>query len=198
MPRLSKIYTRTGDAGTTGLADGQRLAKDHPRIQAFGDIDELNSLLGVIRAVCGATDALEPYFSALQHRLFDIGGELAMPDYQVATAAWVTLLEQWLDRLNAELPNLQEFILPAGTLATAHCHQARAVCRRAERTLWTLAQTETVNPHSLCYLNRLSDLLFVMARTLARREGAQEVTWQPDTDRTPTPKPETVFNEQSD
>ena len=180
MPRLSKIYTRTGDSGTTGLAGGERLAKDHARIQALGDIDELNSLIGVLRAACPAEDPLDPYLSAIQHRLFDLGGELAMPEHSFATAAWVETLEHWLDQLNADLPSLKEFILPAGSPAAAHCHHARAVCRRAERALWHLSHTEQVNEHSLCYVNRLSDLLFVIARVIARRHGGKEVTWQPD------------------
>ncbi len=184
MPRLTKIYTRTGDTGTTGLAGGQRLDKDHPRIQALGDIDELNCLIGVLRAACAAEEPLDPYLSAIQHRLFDIGGELAMPDQTIAIAAWTETLEQWLDSLNTDLPSLKEFILPAGHQAAAHCHHARAVCRRAERTLWILSRQERVNEYSLRYLNRLSDLLFVVARVIARRAGAKEVFWQPEKTKT--------------
>ncbi|MEL6710540.1 MAG: cob(I)yrinic acid a,c-diamide adenosyltransferase [Pseudomonadota bacterium] len=180
MPRLTKIYTRTGDQGTTGLASGERISKDHPRIQAMGDLDELNSLIGVLRSVCPDAAALAPKLAAIQHRLFDLGGELALPDQVFSTSEWVTTLEHWIDAFNADLPSLKEFILPAGTLAAAHCHHARSVCRRAERSLWQLSEHEAVNPHSLCYLNRLSDVLFVMARVLARLDGAQEVTWQPD------------------
>ncbi len=180
MPRLSRIYTRTGDHGTTGLANGERVSKGHPRIQALGDLDELNSVIGIVRAVCPDSVALEPKLAMIQHRLFDLGGELALPDQTLGTMEWVTILERWIDTLNADLPHLKEFILPAGTLAAAQCHHARSVCRRAERSLWQLSQHETVNPHSLHYLNRLSDLLFVMARVLARHNGAHEVTWQPD------------------
>ncbi len=180
MPRLSRIYTRTGDQGTTGLANGERVSKDHPRIRVLGDLDELNSLIGILRAVCPDTAAAEPSLATIQHRLFDLGGELALPDQVLATAAWATTLESWIDTLNADLPHLKEFILPAGTLAAAQCHHARSVCRRAERSVWQLAQDESVNPHTLCYLNRLSDFLFVLARVLARHDGAQEVTWQQD------------------
>ena len=179
MPRLSRIYTRTGDNGTTGLANGTRIGKDHPRIQALGDLDELNSIIGILRSVCPAAAALEPRLAAIQHRLFDLGGELALPDQIVAAGEWVTTLECWIDTLNANLPPLKEFILPAGTQAAAQCHHARSVCRRAERSLWQLSQHESVNPHSLHYLNRLSDVLFVIARVLARQDGAREVTWEP-------------------
>ena len=180
MPRLSKIYTRTGDHGTTGLANGERISKDHPRIQALGDLDELNSIIGILRSVCPDSDSLEPKLAAIQHRLFDLGGEIALPNQMLATDEWVTTLECWIDALNASLPQLKEFILPAGTLSTAQCHHARSVCRRAERSLWQLSQHESVNSHSLRYLNRLSDVLFVIARVLARQDGACEVTWKPN------------------
>ena len=178
MPRLTKIYTRTGDTGSTGLADGSRIAKQNARIQAIGDIDELNSVLGLLRAQTDITPPIDDMLQSIQHRLFDIGGELALPNQTLAQATWVTKLEHWLDGLNNNLPPLQEFILPGGSLAAAQCHQARSVCRRAERTLWQLATQETVNNLSLCYLNRLADLLFVIARTLARQNGQQEVTWE--------------------
>ncbi len=180
MPRLTRIYTRTGDDGSTGLAGCERVAKDGARITAIGELDELNSLIGVVRALLIPADPLDGMLLSVQHRLFDLGGELAMPDQALARGAWATRLEIWIDELNAELPPLREFILPSGGLAAAHCHQARAVCRRAERSLLRLSREETVNSATLKYLNRLSDLLFVMARTLARREGGRETLWQKD------------------
>jgi cob(I)alamin adenosyltransferase len=177
MPRLTRIYTRTGDDGSTGLGDGRRVPKTSARVAAIGDIDELNSVIGIVRAVAKAPD-IDTMLQSIQHRLFDIGGELSMPGHSLATGHWSERLEQWLDRLNASLPVLQEFILPGGSLSAAHCHQARAVCRRAERSLLRLSQEETVNSATLKYLNRLSDLLFVIARVLARTDGGQEVTWQ--------------------
>ena len=177
MPRLTRIYTRTGDNGTTGLANGQRVRKDNVRIEAIGDIDELNSVLGIVRALVKVPD-IDTMLESIQHRLFDIGGELSLPDHRLATKGWSKQLEQWLDRLNEPLPVLQEFILPGGNLPAAHCHQARAVCRRAERSLLRLSQKETVNSATLKYLNRLSDLLFVMARVLARADGGSEIHWQ--------------------
>ncbi|HEB95746.1 MAG TPA: cob(I)yrinic acid a,c-diamide adenosyltransferase [Sedimenticola thiotaurini] len=179
--RLSKIYTRTGDNGSTGLGDGRRVEKDSPRIEAIGTVDELNSVLGILRAQ-EIPDDDERLLARIQHRLFDLGGELAMPSHRVLTDDSVSELEQALDRINQELPPLQEFILPAGNLAAASCHHARSVCRRAERRLLTLAhqEEETVSPHALAYLNRLSDLLFVLARALARRHGGAEVYWQRD------------------
>jgi len=180
MPRLTRIYTRSGDDGSTGLADGSRVRKDSARIDAIGDIDELNSLLGVLRALPGEEVGIAPMLLSIQHRLFDIGGELAMPGNDFAKPAWTERLEAWLDQLNEQLPPLQEFILPGGSLRAAHCHQARAVCRRAERALLRLAAEEQVNSATLIYLNRLSDLLFVMARVLARSDGGSEVLWQKD------------------
>ncbi len=179
--RLSKIYTRTGDNGSTGLGDGRRVEKDSPRIEAIGTVDELNSVLGILRAQ-EIPDDDERLLARIQHRLFDLGGELAMPSHRILTDDSVSELEQALDRINQELPPLQEFILPAGNLAAASCHHARSVCRRAERRLLTLAhqEKETVGPHALAYLNRLSDLLFVLARSLARRHGGAEVYWQRD------------------
>ena len=178
MPRLTKIYTRTGDDGTTGLAGGERVRKDSARIEAMGDIDELNSLIGLIRSLPGDAQGIDEMLESIQHRLFDIGGELAMPGYEFAKPEWTERLESWLDQLNADLPTLKEFILPGGSHRGAACHQARAVCRRAERALIHLTDTDTVNSHSLTYLNRLSDLLFVIARTLVLRDGGGEVTWQ--------------------
>jgi cob(I)alamin adenosyltransferase len=179
--RLTRIYTRTGDDGTTGLAVGDRVAKDSPRIDAIGSIDELNSMLGLLLSdeLPGRVrDALAP----LQHRLFDLGGELAMPGAEVIRDSWVVTLETLLDELNSELPPLQNFVLPGGNAAASHCHLARSVCRRAERELLRLSRAEPVNSASLKYLNRLSDLLFVVARVLARRDGAEEILWQPSDD----------------
>jgi cob(I)alamin adenosyltransferase len=176
--RLSKIYTRTGDAGSTGLGDGSRVDKDHIRVEAFGTVDELNSAIGLVRAATlpAGMDAL---LSEIQHRLFDLGGELSVPGYTIIDAADVAALERHIDHHNAALPMLKEFILPAGGRATAHCHLARTICRRAERRVYTLMRSEAGNPHSLAYLNRLSDLLFVLARVLARFEHGSEVLWQP-------------------
>ncbi len=176
--RLSKIYTRTGDDGDTGLANGERVRKDSLRIQAMGEIDELNSMMGILRSQGELPPSIETMLCAIQHRLFDIGGELSMPGHQFARQTWIDQLEQWLDALNAALPSLKEFILPGGNTAAAYCHYARAVCRRAERTY--VALDEPVNPLVLGYLNRLSDLLFVIGRTLARQQGGEEVTWRKD------------------
>lgn len=176
--RLSKIYTRTGDDGTTGLGDGVRVDKDHPRIEAFGTVDELNSQVGVILS----QDLPAKVFQCLQdiqHDLFDLGGELSLPDYVSVDERYVERLERQLDAFNETLPALKEFILPAGGLATAQTHIARTICRRAERRVFTLHRQEPVNSHILHYLNRLSDLLFVLARVCARHENGQEVFWQP-------------------
>jgi cob(I)alamin adenosyltransferase len=175
--RLTRITTRSGDDGSTGLADGSRLPKDSPRIEAIGDIDELNSVLGLFAAQPPAADHL-PLLRRVQNQLFDLGGELALPGTETMNDAQVGGLEAELERLNAALPPLDEFVLPGGDAAAAHCHQARAVCRRAERSLLRLSRTDPVNAASLRYLNRLSDLLFVLARTLARAAGGKEITWQ--------------------
>lgn len=176
--RLSKIYTRTGDQGTTALGDGNRVEKDHIRVEAVGTVDELNSSLGVVRAE-PLPEGMDGLFSEIQHRLFDLGGELSVPGHTILEANDVTWLEQALDSYNEALPMLKEFILPAGGRATAHCHLARTICRRAERRLYTLSKSETINSASIAYLNRLSDLLFVAARVLARFENGEEVLWQP-------------------
>lgn len=176
--RLSRIYTRTGDAGTTGLGDGSRVPKDHPRVEAYGTVDELNSALGVVLAVPGLPEAVTRCLGEIQHELFDLGGELCIPGHLAIGAAHVTRLEQALDAFNESLPPLREFILPGGGPAAAGCHLARTIARRAERRAWTLARTETVNPEALKYLNRLSDLLFVLARVLARHERGTEVLWR--------------------
>lgn len=174
--RLSKIATRTGDTGTSGLATGERLPKTDARFTAMGDLDELNSQLGVLLALAPPTrfaDAL----GAVQHRLFDIGGELALPEHRAIHDEQVAGLDALLEDFNSDLPPLKEFVLPGGGALAAHAHLARAVTRRAERSLWRVNETVPVNPSSLRYLNRLSDLLFVCARHFARAHGS-EVTWQ--------------------
>jgi cob(I)alamin adenosyltransferase len=175
--RLSKIITRTGDEGTTGLGDGSRVPKDSARIEAIGTVDELNSSIGMLRACPGLPDAVSRLLLRVQHDLFDLGGELAVPGYSVLVDAHVTALEDAVEEFNAQLPPLKEFVLPGGSEAAARCHVARTVARRAERRCWTLAQGEDTRGVALVYLNRLSDLLFVLARTLARHEGNTEVLW---------------------
>lgn len=181
MARLTRIYTRTGDKGSTGLADGRRVSKTSERIETLGDIDELNSVLGVLRAELATDDPLSAVFFQLQNDLFDLGGEIAManPDYQAITTDIISELENHLDSLNEQLPPLTEFILPGGSRSAAYCHQARSICRRAERQMIRLCDDEEQNSIGAIYLNRLSDLLFVCARVLARRAGAAEVLWQP-------------------
>ena len=174
--RLSRIYTRTGDDGTTGLADGSRLAKDSRRVAAMGDLDELNANLGVVLAHPLPAPVRETLTDA-QHTLFDVGAELAMPPASIVGDARVEALEAALDALNADLPPLKEFILPGGGGGACAAHVARAVCRRAERGLVALAADEPVNEASRRYVNRLSDYLFVAARVLARA-GSGEVYWR--------------------
>jgi cob(I)alamin adenosyltransferase len=176
--RLSKIYTRTGDDGTTGLGDGTRVPKTHARIEAYGTVDEANSALGMVLGVAGLPDPIVATLTQIQHELFDLGGELAVPGYRVMSDAHVTRLEQVLDQLNEHLPPLKEFILPGGGPATAACHLARAITRRAERCVWALPKEEQIAPEVARYLNRLSDLLFVIARVLARHERGAEVLWK--------------------
>jgi len=176
--RLSKIYTRTGDDGTTGLGDGSRVAKTHARIEAYGTVDEANSAIGVMLAVPNLPAAVSEALTKIQHELFDLGGELAVPGYRAIQDSHIDQLEQCLDRFNEPLPPLKEFILPGGGPAAAACHVARAIARRAERNAWALAQSEDVAPQVTRYLNRLSDLLFVVARVLARHENGQEVLWK--------------------
>jgi len=180
--RLSKIYTRTGDDGTTGLGDGSRVDKDSPRVEAYGTVDELNSIIGMILAY-DLPEAVRECLVEVQHDLFDLGGEFSVPGYEAIQENYVTRLETRLDDFNANLPSLKEFILPAGGMATSTTHLARTVCRRAERRVITLAREEEVNPAAIHYLNRLSDLLFVMARVLARFEHGSEVMWQPGKNR---------------
>ncbi|NRB72666.1 MAG: cob(I)yrinic acid a,c-diamide adenosyltransferase [Xanthomonadales bacterium] len=174
--RLSKIYTRTGDKGTTGLGDGSREDKDSLRVEAYGTVDELNSTIGLVLAA-SLPPAVKTALNRIQHELFDLGGELCMPGYTMIPDSYVTQLETDLDQFNEALPPLKDFILPGGTEAAARCHLARTVCRRAERHTVSLTREENVNEASVRYLNRLSDLLFVMARVLARDEGGQEVIW---------------------
>jgi cob(I)alamin adenosyltransferase len=177
--RLSKITTRTGDDGTTGLGDGSRVAKDSLRIQAMGDVDELNSQLGVL--LCEPLPAaLRPQLLAVQHQLFDLGGELCIPGYALIGEQQVTQLDAWLAHYNADLPPLKEFILPGGSRAAALAHVCRTVCRRAERSVVSLGRSEAVNDGPRQYLNRLSDLLFVLARVLNRTDGGEDVLWQRD------------------
>lgn len=176
--RLSKIYTRTGDDGTTGLGDGSRIEKDDIRMQTIGTVDELNCTLGVLITQLDDEDLLQPLMLKIQHHLFDLGGELCIPEYQLIQQTQVDWLEQEMDAINDDLPALKNFILPGGNPAAAHCHLARAVCRRAERHIVTLGKITSVHPEAGKYLNRLSDLLFVCARSLARRHGGEEILWQ--------------------
>lgn len=182
--RLSKIYTRTGDDGTTGLGDGTRVSKDDPRVAAYGTVDETNSAIGVVLAHPGVPEAVQRCLTEVQHDLFDLGGELCIPGARVITGEHTVRLEDELDRFNEDLPRLKEFILPGGGPAAAACHVARTVCRRAERDVWTLAggslHGTAVAPEVSRYLNRLSDLLFVIARVLARAEHGSEVLWRHD------------------
>jgi len=180
--RLGRIRTGSGDRGTTGLADGSRVAKDDPRVEAMGAVDELNSLLGVLVAELAAADPLRPMVLEIQNDLFDLGAELAVPGHEVIHSRRVERLEQSLRQLNEELPPLKEFILPGGGRAAVCCHQARCVCRRAERRMVSLGRSATLNPELIRYLNCLSDLLFVSARVLARRDGGSEQYWQPRQD----------------
>ncbi len=184
--RLSKIYTRTGDAGETGLADGRRVPKDHPRVEAMGEIDTLNSQLGLLLAELAEAQARWPGLAELievlspcQHRLFDLGGELAMPDYQALTPTEVARLEAAIDRWNAELGPLEDFIMPGGTRLIALAHLCRSMARTSERRCQQLNAIEPLRPVGLAYLNRLSDLFFVVARLIARRQGCAEILWQP-------------------
>jgi cob(I)alamin adenosyltransferase len=176
--RLSRIYTRTGDDGTTGLGDGQRVRKDHVRVEAYGTVDEANSAIGVILGVAGVPAEVARCLTDIQHDLFDLGGELCIPGSTVIKPEQITRVEAALDAFNEALPALKDFILPAGGPAASACHLARTIVRRAERRVWTLAEAEPVNPEVPKYLNRLSDLLFVMARVLARHEQGSEVLWR--------------------
>ncbi len=175
--RLSKIYTRTGDSGTTGLGDGSRVEKDSVRIEALGSVDELNSCIGVLMTHNLSDEILDCLLS-IQHTLFDIGGELSIPGFDLVKPESVDFLENVLDRLNIDLDPLKEFILPGGDAASAQCHVARTVCRRAERRLHTLSRQSNVSDISRKFLNRLSDLLFVMARHINKEAGGLDVLWK--------------------
>lgn len=175
--RLSKIYTRTGDAGTTGLGDGNRVSKDSLRIHCLGEVDELNAVVGVL--LCEELpEDIRALLTDVQHDLFDLGGEVCIPGMSMITNKQVEKLEQALDHLNDKLEPLKEFILPGGTRPAALAHQVRTVCRRAERMLVALAQEEAVNEGPRQYLNRLSDLMFVLGRALNRSGGRGDVLWQ--------------------
>ena len=177
--RLSKIYTRTGDDGTTGLGDGTRVAKDSARVNAYGTVDEANSTIGLLLAA-ELPDGVRELLTRIQHQLFDLGGELCIPGHAAVFDADVDALEARLDHYNDDLPPLKDFILPGGGEAAARCHIARSVVRRAERDAVTLSRHDAVRPQAIRYLNRLSDLLFVLARVLARSNGHGEVLWDHD------------------
>jgi cob(I)alamin adenosyltransferase len=185
--RLSKIYTRTGDDGTTGLGDGTRVAKDSARVNAYGTVDELNSAIGLVLAG-EIPERIREVLTQAQHDLFDLGGELCIPGMAMIEDTDIARLEEMLDAFNDMLPPLKDFILPGGGLAAAHCHLARTICRRAEREAVTLARHEPVRGEAIRYLNRLSDLLFVLARVLARSSGHGEVLWQHERRKRGTPK----------
>jgi cob(I)alamin adenosyltransferase len=175
--RLSRIYTRTGDDGSTGLGDGSRTGKDSARVAAYGTVDEANSCIGVVLAAANVPDDIRALLTTVQHQLFDLGGELCIPGHAAIAPADVEALERQLDHHNDTLPPLKDFILPAGGEAAARCHVARTVVRRAEREIVALSRLEAIRPDAIRYLNRLSDLLFVLARVLARADGQGEVLW---------------------
>ena len=177
--RPSQIYTRTGDDGSTGLGDGSRTGKDSARVNAYGTVDEANSTLGVVLAT-QLPDDIRKLLTTVQHQLFDLGGELCIPGHAAIQSEDVDALERQLDHYNEALPPLKDFILPAGGEAAARCHLARTIVRRAERETVALARDEAVRPEAIRYLNRLSDLLFVLARVLARTDGQGEVLWNHD------------------
>jgi cob(I)alamin adenosyltransferase len=179
--RLSQIATRTGDDGTTGLGDGSRVPKDHLRVQAMGDVDELNSHIGVLLAE-PMPDDVRDLLVVIQHELFNLGGELSIPGYELLKADAVLRLDQALENYNTGLPRLKEFILPAGTRSAAIAHVCRTVTRRAERAVVALASADAVRAEPRQYLNRLSDLMFVLARVLNRANldglGGDDVYWK--------------------
>ncbi|WP_061240631.1 cob(I)yrinic acid a,c-diamide adenosyltransferase [Ectopseudomonas composti] len=183
--RLSKIYTRTGDKGETGLADGRRVGKDHPRIEAIGELDTLNSQLGLLLAELDEAAATWPglkevseVLNPCQHRLFDLGGELAMPEYQALQQVEVQRLEAAIDSWNEEVGPLENFILPGGSRLIAQAHICRSLARSSERRCQHLNAVEPLRAEGLAYVNRLSDLLFVAARVIAKRQGIDEVLWK--------------------
>ena len=180
--RLSKIYTRTGDKGETGLGDGSRISKTAPRVEAMGSVDELNSIVGVVVEELLASNqpdltSVAEFIRTLQHRIFDLGGELSIPGFEIISAEHVVVIEQQLDVMNEQLDPLENFILPGGSRLIANCHMARSICRRAERNIAALAQTESVNANAMEFINRLSDYLFVLARTCARLTQVNEVQY---------------------
>ena len=177
--RLTKIYTKTGDDGSTGLGDGSRVSKDSARVSAYGTVDEANSAIGLVLA-CEIPDDVRKLLVSVQHHMFDLGGELCIPGHAAIFDEDIMHLEQQLYTFNADLPALKDFILPGGGLAASHCHLARTICRRAERDVVSLSRHDAVRPEAIQYLNRLSDLLFVLARVLARFSGQGEVLWQHD------------------
>ena len=177
--RLTKIYTRTGDKGKTGLSDGSRVDKFNLRIESLGNIDELNSIIGLLLTEKLPKDKVL-ILNKVQHDLFDIGGELSIPNHIIIDNKKIDFLESTLDKMNKELPDLKEFILPGGSKASSYCHLARTVCRRVERNLFKLAQNDKVNEASLKYINRLSDMLFVLARFLNKINQFNDVLWKKD------------------
>ena len=181
--RLSKIYTRTGDTGETGLGDGSRISKTSPRVEAMGSVDELNSIVGlVVEEIVESNQPglieISEFLRSLQHRIFDLGGELSIPGFEIISAKHVKAIENHLDKMNDELKPLENFILPGGSRLVANCHMARSICRRAERNIAALAIDEDINSNAMEFINRLSDYLFVLARTCARLTGIDEVLWQ--------------------
>lgn len=179
--RITKVYTRTGDDGTTGLVKQERILKSELRIHAIGEVDELNSWLGVLCASISVEEFHQP-LAAIQHCLFDIGAELAMSDHHIVSIDKVEQLEQWIDNYNKDLPPLKEFILPGGTDVAAYVFLARAICRRCERHLVALAQAEPINNMLISYLNRLSDFLFVLARKINHHANCPEIFWHNEKD----------------
>lgn len=175
--RLTKITTRTGDDGSTGLGDGSRIHKSTPRVQVLGDIDELNSMIGLV-VTEPVSDEARTHLSRIQNGLFDLGGEICIPGHVAIKETHVAELDAASTQLNSQLPSLKEFILPGGCRAAALCHVARTIARRAERSLVALHEQEPVSPQALQYLNRLSDFLFILARTLNRESGVADVLWQ--------------------
>ena len=181
--RLTQIATRTGDEGTTGLGDGTRVEKDHLRICAMGDVDELNSQIGLLltEVFPPALDLeLKALFDQVQHDLFDLGGELCIPNYTLLKEEQVVRLDEWLKKYNDQLPRLEEFILPGGTRAAAQAHVCRTICRRAERSIVKLGHSDPIHDSPRQYVNRLSDLLFVLARVLNKGAGGSDVLWKHD------------------
>jgi len=178
--RLTRIYTRKGDKGTTRLGEGSLVRKDHPRVEAYGNVDELNSVVGFLRTF-DLPGSIGGILGQIQHDLFDLGGELCIPGHSILKGDRINVLENVIDEFNSELDPLEEFVLPGGTQAAALCHLARTVCRRAERSLVTLSQDDKITDLSLSYLNRLSDLFFVMARLLNKRAGLPDVLWNRET-----------------